>query len=322
MKVSPEIFRIVAPSVPKEARLKAAKGEMGLPPAGAVTALYILGRDRDAEVSALAKKALEEYPLDGKVSALDHDLDPLVIRKIAELHRDNEAVLIMAALNPGTDDETLKWLAAYGPPSVIEALIENPSRLAKDPGIAEALGKNPLASKGAVERALSISRAPKGEVAGEQGALPEEFKKEGEPKKEDETYSLLKRIQEMNVAKKIKLALLGNKEAREILIKESNKMVQNAVLRNPRISEEEVIRITSSKSASDELLRMVARNKDWVKNYHIKSSLVLNPKTPLAISLKLLDSLYAQDISKIAKSKNVPSVLATAARRKLEAARR
>ena len=67
------------------------------------------------------------------------------------------------------------------------------------------------------------------------------------------------------------------------------------------------------------MLRQIARNKEWVKSYGIRVGMLTNPKTPLTVSLKLLDSVYEKDLQGIAKSKNVPNTLASAARRKLDA---
>jgi len=123
----------------------------------------------------------------------------------------------------------------------------------------------------------------------------------------------------MNTGEKLKLALSGNKAARDLLIKDSNKVVSMAVLKNPKITEEEVQRLALTKGTNDEMLRHISRNKEWVKSYGIRVGMLTNPKTPLTISLKLLDSVYEKDLHSVAKSKNVPNALASAARRKLEA---
>ena len=130
-----------------------------------------------------------------------------------------------------------------------------------------------------------------------------------------EKESFYKRMQRLNVAEKIKLALLGNKEARDILLKDANKIVSSTVLKNPRITEDEITKIVNSRNISDDLLRQVSNNKEWLKKYPIKLGMVNNPKTPLTVSMRLLSQLNEKDIQHIAKSKNVSSALAAAAKK-------
>jgi hypothetical protein len=100
-----------------------------------------------------------------------------------------------------------------------------------------------------------------------------------------------------------------------MLIKDHNQMISSAVLRNPRITEEELIRVANSREASEQMLRVIAGNKRYLKNYAIKLGMVTNPKTPLHYSLKFINVLHAKDLKKIAKSRNVPGAIARAARR-------
>ncbi len=135
----------------------------------------------------------------------------------------------------------------------------------------------------------------------------------------DDEHNIYKLLKSLTVGQKIKVALTGGKAIRGFLVNDTNKVVCSAVLKNPRITEDEVLRVITSKSTSDDMLRQVGRHKEWIKNYNIKINMVLNPKTPLQTSLKFLDHLYEKDLMSIAKGKNVPSVLASAARRKMDA---
>lgn len=132
---------------------------------------------------------------------------------------------------------------------------------------------------------------------------------------EAERSNIYKKIQGLTVSEKIKLALLGNKQAREVLLKDSNKLVATTVLKNPRITEDEIARIVNFRNVSDEILREVANNKEWLKKYPIRLGLVNNPRTPIGIALRQLSYLQERDIQQLAKSKNIPSVLAAAAKK-------
>ena len=127
--------------------------------------------------------------------------------------------------------------------------------------------------------------------------------------------SLLQRLQEMTVAERIKLALRGNRETRMLLIRDSNRMIRRFVLQNPRVGDEEIIAISKNRSADDELLRLIAENREWTKNYQVKLSLTTNPKTPLVLALRFVGGLNERDVRALAKSKNVSATVANAAKR-------
>jgi hypothetical protein len=127
--------------------------------------------------------------------------------------------------------------------------------------------------------------------------------------------SLLQQLQDMAVGEKIKLALRGNREVRMLLLRDANRMIRRFVLQNPRIGEEEIIAVAKNRSADDELLRLIAENREWTKNYQVKLSLTTNPKTPLVLALRFVANLNERDMRTLAKSKNVSATVANAAKR-------
>lgn len=129
--------------------------------------------------------------------------------------------------------------------------------------------------------------------------------------------SLLVRIRKMPVAMRVKLALTGNKDARQVLSHDSVKLVQACVLKNPRFSLEEALAMAKNRSLAGELLRAIADQRDWVRNYSIRLALVQNPKTPLQVALGLLSGIQDRDMRILAKSRNVPSVLQSQAKRNI-----
>ncbi|WP_123290434.1 hypothetical protein [Desulfosoma caldarium] len=139
----------------------------------------------------------------------------------------------------------------------------------------------------------------------------------GEPQ-EDSRVPLAMKIQKLTVSERIKLALIGNKEARTLLMQDPNRTVQMAVLDNPKITPSEIVGIANSRNISDEALRKIAETREWSKLYPVRLALVKNPKTPVGIALKLVSTLIPQDLKILAKSKSVSSVIVHAARRQLE----
>lgn len=340
MNIPQNLEKFVSPQAPKETRLKAAKALLPMGPKDLVTMLALLSGDADAEISAAAKKSLEGLPSHLLLTVTDGDLDSAAIKAVVDVHQKDEAIMVMVALNRNTDDETILFLASTASEGVANIIAENQTRLIHNPAILDALRKNPSVGKSVIDRAevflislgklppketaappsveteaLQIKTAEKEEPLPEKEIIDDELKVEKEVVTEAEKESFYKRVQHLNVAEKIKLALLGNKEARDVLLKDSNKIVSSTVLKNPRITDDEIVKVVNSRSVSDELLRQVAGNKEWLKKYPVKLGMVNNPKTPLAVAMRLMNQLNEKDVQHIAKSKNVSSALASAAKK-------
>jgi hypothetical protein len=117
----------------------------------------------------------------------------------------------------------------------------------------------------------------------------------------------------MNVAQRVQFAMKGGSEARRTLIRDSSKVVQRAVLQSPRLTDQEVETFASMSSLTDEILRLIAGNRNFRKNYTVVRNLLNNPKTPLDVSLHMLPMANAQDLKRLTTNKNVPETLRTTA---------
>jgi len=126
---------------------------------------------------------------------------------------------------------------------------------------------------------------------------------------------ILKLIQGLAVAQKVALAVKGNKEARAILVRDRNRVVASAAIRNPRTTEQEIVTCAQSRSVSDEVVRIIAGSKELLRSYSVKVALVNNPKTPLPTAMRLLTLLRDADVRAVAKSRNVSSAVANQAKR-------
>lgn len=130
---------------------------------------------------------------------------------------------------------------------------------------------------------------------------------------DEQRLNLYQKIIKMSIPQKVRLAMVGNREARNILILDHNKAVVMAVLRSPKLTENDVFTYAQQRNLSEEVYKYIARNKNWIKNYAIKLALVNNPKTPLAVALRFLDHLQERDLKNLSRSKNISNVLAKAA---------
>ena len=173
-----------------------------------------------------------------------------------------------------------------------------------------------------VRRAVSVSGDFKGKYRGK-GAqqrkgrkkIPRRSAPEEQRAVEQRTQTLLQKVQGLTVAEKRMLAMRGGREARSILIKDTNKQIVMAVLDNPKIKEAEMEMFARSRSIPDEALRAITRTKEWMKNYGVLLAVVSNPKTPAGVAVPLLYGLKIKDLASLEKNRNIAEVIRTTAKK-------
>jgi hypothetical protein len=122
----------------------------------------------------------------------------------------------------------------------------------------------------------------------------------------------------LKLFEKIRLATLGNEYCRKNLMRDPNRMVALAAIRSPRITDSEIVNAAGNRTVCEDVIRYIAGQRDLTKTYQVKLNLVQNPKCPVAVSLKFLPFLQAEDLKHVARSKNVPSALSIGARRLIQ----
>ena len=145
---------------------------------------------------------------------------------------------------------------------------------------------------------------------------------DGQPGDEDllaegdtDQLSVSQKIAKMTFTQRLKAASKGTREMRAILVRDTNKMIAAAVMSSPKLTEQEVESISRMASVSEDVLRMIAHCA-WMKSYKVVLGLVKNPKTPVALSMNLLQRVSSKDCAQIALDRNVPEPLRLAARKK------
>ena len=347
LTVSPQAERYVRRDGPVEVRRMAARGALPLQPAELATVLFVLLHDPDDETKARARDSLDALPRSIVLSVLSGPAHPSVLSYLGRAHADDAELLEKLALNPEADDTTIAWLATLPHKRVVDIVSNNQQRMLRCPDIVEALGSNPLTGRSVIDRILSFLGVQKGKAE-----EPDESAKEGEELPsggevtdeaalaalrailgddvgdfarelleetgeldESQRGNLFALIQTLSVFQKVKLARMGNKEARGLLIRDRNKIVASAAIRSPKITENEVEGFAKMRALSDEVLRIIAGNREWTRNYTVKLNLAMNPKCPASTAVKFLNYLQDRDLLAIMKSKDVPSVIGTHARR-------
>ncbi len=117
------------------------------------------------------------------------------------------------------------------------------------------------------------------------------------------------------VLQRLKLAMKGSREQRGQLIRDSNKLVAVAVLSIPKITGAEIEAYARQANLSEDVLRIIATNRAWVKNYNVVVGLTRNPKTPRALAMGFVQRLNERDLRQLSIDRNVAEPVRLAARK-------
>jgi hypothetical protein len=155
--VPPALLKFIGPEVPRALRMNAARGTLPLPPKDLTLAVFALTRDQDEEISGAAAQTLIKTPATLlKPVISDQNLHPLVLDFFARnLSQDSELQEVIA-LNKGTDDETIVYLATLTNKRVIEIISNNQIRFLRHPEIIDVLSENPLTSASVLDRIIKF----------------------------------------------------------------------------------------------------------------------------------------------------------------------
>ena len=137
------------------------------------------------------------------------------------------------------------------------------------------------------------------------GKILGELRIEEEQGVSNERISMINRLMRMGIKDRVLMAMKGNREARNILIRDPNRVVAQAVIQNPRITEQEIEKIAAMRTAPEDVLRQIAINRNLARNYTIVHNLARNPRTPFANAINILARLHLHDLAAMAKNRNV-----------------
>lgn len=132
---------------------------------------------------------------------------------------------------------------------------------------------------------------------------------------EEKKMTLLQRVGRMTASERVKAAFTGSREERAILIRDGARIVQNAVLSSPKLTDPEVELFAAAKNVHDNVLREIARSRRFMRNYSVVRNLVQNPKTPVDIALPLVKMLMVFDLKSLQRSRNVSETIRNLAAR-------
>lgn len=125
------------------------------------------------------------------------------------------------------------------------------------------------------------------------------------------------RMRSLTQTEKLLLAVKADRSDRAVLLQDNDPRVLLSLLRNPRITIDEVVRIARSTYLNLQIADVISKTGQWMSSMDVRLGLVHNPKTPPALALRLLPSLPDAEVRNIARA-GTNMTLKTAAIRQLQ----
>jgi len=293
----------------RERKIAVCTGGAHLAPTDRAEILAVLAHDPDEIVSDRAQAAILSLPVESFVEALKREQAlPALFTFAGKNLADKPGVGEAMVQNKNCPAEYLVPIVRHLSTLGIQSLMEELDRISESPALAAAL-----------EHSTSLTAEQKNqlhELHGPDNLIDEAALAEAAAAVESDIarrQTLIQRLAKMTVAQRVQFAMKGGSEARRTLIRDNNKVVQRAVLQSPRLTDQEVEAFAAMSSLTDEILRLIASNRNFRKNYTVVRNLITNPKAPLDVTLHMLPMLNAVDLKRLTSNKNVPETLRTTA---------
>ncbi len=152
-------------------------------------------------------------------------------------------------------------------------------------------------------------------------AIAEVREKPAEGAVDEDTGLSAGQIRLLPVPARVKLARSADRQIRAILIRDANSLVALTVMTTNNLPDSEVEMIASSRNVVPEVLAEIPKRREWIRKYSIAKALVKNPRTNLAVSMKLIPRMSVRDLRELARDKNVPDGVRSTAMRMYQARR-
>lgn len=272
--------------------------------------LAILASDSDPTIAERAHSAILNQPMESFLAVLAHpDADPRFFEFCADNLGERPQVADALAANASCPAEFVTRVSTQLTSAGIQILLDNLDRLTSYPPLSSALAYSEAATP---EQQELLAEFETNAVLKE--SKIEEAAAEAEPDVK-KRRTLLQRMSQMNIVQRIQLAVKGGREERMLLIRDPNKIVQRGVLQSPRLTDLEIENFAAMANVSQEVLRLIANNRVFMKSYVVARNLTKNPKAPLDVTLHLLPRLTPGDLKQLSNNKNIPETLRSSAQK-------
>lgn len=275
--------------------------------------LILLTSDPDPTCSETAKKTLASWPAEKCAQALAApDASPEALAYFASQKNVPDTLVSLIAAHAHAGDRTLAPLAPRLSLQQIEGIAASQTRLGHLAGFVKAvLTRQDLPAE--LRQRLEAPPPPSG--ADDHAQVMEALSREEEHEahaaddQKRERISLTQKVARLSVSERVQVALKGSKDERLLLVRDPSKVVYRAVLASPKLGDSEVENFASMKNIAEEALRILGTQRNFLKNYGVVRNLVNNPRTPLDVSLGLLNRFTDNDLKYLTKNRNVPETL-------------
>lgn len=340
LSASTVINLIATGAYPRDVIMTIARGFLPLPQEDLLAVLAYLVGIGDPEIAAQARTSLLDIPARVLLAfAANEAVDPTHLTRLLRATND-AAVLESLIRNRAVPDFAITELAQHAEPRLQEIIVINQARIIRAPEILDALLGNPNLSPEARRRALETreeffdKKARLAELADlvepellaePDDAIADLLERAAEAGEEtsaatlqpltaseqtdDRKAAIWTRLQFMTVAQKVQLAFRGDRMIRMLLVRDRNKLICASVMRNPRMSEQEVEAIAGMRNVDEEVLRLLGNRRDWTSKYNIMLTLCRNPKAPIGVVLPFVNRLTLRDLKGLKDDKGVQQVI-------------
>jgi vacuolar-type H+-ATPase subunit H len=320
-----------------------ARGFLPLPQAELIAVLGYLGGSEDAELAELARASLHEIPsrVIGEYAA-NESVPP---ERLLRLMRGTTDAFVLEVLirNRQLPDEGVVELALHADAHVQEVIVINHARILRAPEILDALMENPeltadtrrrvheareeffvKKARQAEEEEPEVIDIPLEAIADllEQAAAQDQTEPPGPPvtlteaeKKDERASAVWARLSFMTIAERVQLAFRGDRMLRLLLVRDRNRLICSAVMRNPRMGEQEAESIAGMRNVDGEVMRLIGARRDWMGKYKILMTLCRNPKAPVGVVLPFINRLTLRDLKGLKDDKGVQQVVRETAKK-------
>ncbi len=179
-----------------------------------------------------------------------------------------------------------------------------------------------LPERGTTTVAATVVGAPPGALAlhleGDPAALVAALLEVPPEISETDKATLWDRLRRMNPPQRILLAPRADRMTRMLLVQDKDPQVLLSLLKNPRLSIDEVVRIAKSSHLFYQSIDLILKTPLWMANLDVRVALIHNPKTPLALALRILPTLPDAEVRVLAKGAAPNNALRQAALRKVQ----
>lgn len=349
LSASAVINLIEAGLYPREVVMTIARGFLPLPQDDLIAVLAYLGGVADEEIASTARVSMGEVPSRAVLEfAANESVDPAHLTRLLRAATD---VSVLEALirNRAVPDFAVAELAAHAEPRLQEIIVINQARIIRAPEILDALLANPALTPETRRRALEnreeffdkkarlaaladlvepellaepddaiadlLQRAEQQEQSPDEAAVSTMQPLTDSEKADDSKAAIWTRIQFMTVSQKVQLGFRGDRMVRMLLVRDRNRLVCSAVMRNPRMSEQEAEAIAGMRNVDEEVLRLLGTRRDFTSKYNIMLALCRNPKAPIGVVLPFVNRLTLRDLKGLKDDKGVQQVVREMARK-------